>query len=306
MTLLLALLIDVAAGEYPAPAHPVVWMGGVITAELKLAPRRSRPAQLIYGALMVCFTVALFSLPAYFLLQYASSLSTVVGVVMAGLVLKASFAFKELHRAGQRVRQCLGQGELTAARRQTALLVSRDTTQLEPPALSSAVVEMTAESLTDAVVAPLLYWLLLGAPGAIAYRVVNTMDARIGYHGGYEYLGKAAAKLDDALNFVPARLSALLLTAAAGLSRRRGREAWRVMLRHHGRTESPNAGWTMAAMAGVLGVKLEKHGCYRLGEGDRLPTLADIGRSWRLVALASCLWFGICLGVTGVRCAVSA
>jgi adenosylcobinamide-phosphate synthase len=260
LTLLLALFIDLAIGEYPAPVHPVVWMGGVITAGLKLAPRRSRAGQLIYGALLVGFVVALFSLPVYFLLRYINSLSALLGVVAAAFILKATFSFSELRRAGQGVQRRLERGELAEARRQTALLVSRDTSRLEAPYLSSAVVEMTAESLTDAVVSPLFYWLLLGVPGALAYRAVNTLDARIGYHGGCEYLGKAAARLDDALNFIPARLSALLLAAAAALIRRRGKESWRLMLRQHGRTESPNAGWTMAAVAGALGVSLEKPG----------------------------------------------
>jgi adenosylcobinamide-phosphate synthase len=118
-------------------------------------------------------------------------------------------------------------------------------------------------------VAPLLYFALFGVPGALAYRAINTLDAMIGYHGHFEYLGRAAAKLDDLANLIPARLSALLIIAAAALSGAAAGDAARIALRDHARTESPNAGWPMAAMAGALGVRLEKLGHYRLGEATR-------------------------------------
>ncbi len=151
------------------------------------------------------------------------------------------------------------------ARGETGLIVSRDVRELDKPALISAVVEMTSESLTDSIVAPLFYWIIFGLPGAIAYRVINTFDAMIGYHGRYEYLGKFAARADDVLNYIPARISGLLLVAAAFTTGADGRQAWSIMRRDHGRTESPNAGWTMAAVAGALGVELEKRDFYRLG-----------------------------------------
>ncbi|MFC1864895.1 CobD/CbiB family cobalamin biosynthesis protein, partial [Chloroflexota bacterium] len=120
-------------------------------------------------------------------------------------------------------------------------------------------------------VAPLFYFLLFGVPGAIAYRVVNTLDAMVGYHGEYEYLGKFASRLDDVLNFIPARLTALLLVLASFLSGRGARASWQVTLREHSKTESPNAGWVMAAVAGALSVQLERVGHYRLGEADTPP-----------------------------------
>ena len=126
--------------------------------------------------------------------------------------------------------------------------------------------ESVAESTCDSLVAPLFYFLLLGVPGAIGYRVVNTLDSMIGYHGKYEYLGKFAARLDDVLNFIPARLTALLLVLAAFVMKRNGRKAWQTALREHAKTESPNAGWPMAAMAGALDVRLEKVGHYQLGK----------------------------------------
>jgi len=151
-----------------------------------------------------------------------------------------------------------------------------------------------AENTCDSFVAPFFYFLLLGVPGAIAYRVVNTLDAMVGYHGEYEYLGKFASRLDDVLNFIPARLTALLLVLATFLSGRGAPASWRVMLHDHAKTESPNAGWAMAAMAGGLGVQLEKVGHYRLGEANAplIPETIDAALNLMLLSMVS--WLLIC------------
>jgi adenosylcobinamide-phosphate synthase len=176
-------------------------------------------------------------------------------------------------------------------------LVSRDTQGLPQPLLVSATVESVAESTGDSFVAPLFYFLLFGVPGAIAYRVVNTMDAMLGYHGKYEYLGKFATKLDDVLNFIPARLSALLLVSAAFLSRRDARSSWQTVLNSHSRTESPNAGWPIAAVAGALNVQLEKRGYYRLGRAGVHLIPETIGDSLKLMHVAVLGWALICFTV---------
>jgi len=297
--LALALAIDLIIGEYPAPVHPVVWMGRVISLLLKWSPRRSPSARFVYGVLLVCFCVALFSLPTYWLLVYIKGLSALAYVIIAAVLLKAAFSMKYLCQAARKVKRLLDRGELAAARRETGCLVSRDTHHLDKTHLTSAVVEMTAESLTDSFVAPLFYGLLLGVPGALAYRAVNTLDSRIGYHGEYEYLGKFAARLDDVLNYLPARLAGLLLVVSAYIGRMNGGRAWRIMRRAHAVTESPPAGWTMAAAAGALGVQLEKPGFYKLGDADGLLAPAAIADASRLVVLASFIWWGLCMTITG-------
>ena len=144
--------------------------------------------------------------------------------------------------------------------------------------------ESVAENTTDSFLGPWLSFAIAGLPGAFAYRAVNTLDSMIGYHGRYEYLGKVSAHLDDAVNVLPARLSAFLLVAAAALLGRSPRRAWAIMEREHARTESPNAGWTMAAMSGGLGISLEKRGHYAIGQGLREPGPRDVRGA---VALAS-------------------
>ena len=293
--LLLALAIDVTWGEFPRHVHPVVWLGKVISLELRVAPRQSRWAQLVYGAGMVILKIALFALPAYFLLAYLRGVNTVAYVLVAAFLLKSTFSIKELHRVAFRIKGFLEEGNVSRARVEVGSLVSRDTSRLDEPHLVSAAVESIAENASDSLVAALFYFLLLGVPGSIAYRVSNTFDAMVGYHGEYEYLGKFAARLDDVLNFIPARISGLLMVTAAYLCQKDGRNAWQIMLRDHGKTESPNAGWPMSATAGALRTQLKKVGHYSLGNSNNPPSLQLISSGIKLVEISALLWASFCL-----------
>ncbi len=301
----LALVIDLVVGEYPSVVHPVVWIGQVISWGLRLAPRKNATVQFLHGLFMVILTTALFSASAYFLLWYLRGISLAAYVLAAAFLLKSCFSIRALCQAALKVNRLIAKGSLTEARRETGYLVSRDTRQLGEQHVISAVVEMSAESVTDSVVAPLFWWLLLGIPGAVAYRVINTFDSRIGYHGVHEYLGKPAARLDDALNYIPSRLSGLFLVVSAHLSSN-GQGAWNIMVRDHSKTESPNAGWPMSAVAGALGVQLEKIGHYRLGDAVNTLSSSSIASGLKLVVLSSCIWVGICTGITGVVYACAA
>ena len=302
--LLLALVLDLLLGEPPRAIHPVVWMGKVISFLKKFAPSSSKSSsstgggrmrQLIYGGVMVLFTVCIFAAPVYFILLYMSQVSSIAYIIGGAVVLKSAFAFKQLRHAVLEIKGLLAKDNLKDARDRMPALVSRETRGLGKSALASAAVESVAENISDSFVAPLFYFLLLGVPGAVAYRVINTCDAMIGYHGEYEYLGKFAAKLDDALNFIPARISGLLLVIAAYLSKENGRNAWRVMLLEHGKTESPNAGWPMGAMAGALRVRLEKAGSYSLGDVTNPLTPSLIISGVKLTDVAALLWVLVCL-----------
>ena len=147
--------------------------------------------------------------------------------------------------------------------------------------------ESVAENASDSAVAPLLFWAVLGVPGAVAYRAVNTLDARVGYRGRHEWLGKASARLDDLLNLVPARVTAALLLVAGLACGADARRGLAVLRRDGARTESPNAGRPMAAMAGLLGVRLEKVGQYQLGDPIRPVTGETIFAAWRIAWLAA-------------------
>jgi adenosylcobinamide-phosphate synthase len=281
-----ALALDRLLGEYPARLHPVVWMGRVISALHRRAPRAGRAAPFAYGLAMALLVPALFAVGAALALR-AARVHPALAFAAEALLLKSTFAVRALGEAAAGVGGALARGDLPAARLGLRSLCSRDPSALEAPQVAAAAVESVAENASDSFVAPLVFWAVLGVPGAMAYRAINTLDARVGYHGRYEWLGKASARLDDLANLVPARLTAALLLLAGAL---RGGDLGRgvfTLLRDGGKTESPNAGRPMAAMAGLLGVELEKVGCYRLGGGLAPAGHATIAAAWRVASAAA-------------------
>jgi adenosylcobinamide-phosphate synthase len=216
-----------------------------------------------------------------------------VQTVLRGLALKPAFAVCALLEAGRRIEEALEAGDVDSSRAGLAALVSRTTTELDEPLIAAAAIESLAENLTDSVVAPILAFVVGGLPAAYAYRAINTLDSMIGYHGSYEWLGKAAARLDDAVNLIPARVATLLLLASTTFRGQSPSGGLRALRRDRGRTPSPNAGWTMATAAGAMGVRLEKRGEYVLNPDGRIPTAADVHAARRLVATATALGLGL-------------
>lgn len=297
---LLAIALDLAFGEPPNPLHPVAAMGKFIALLEKGNQSQSRLAQFLYGLFMVLVTVGLFTTAVYFILFYLTGVNPVGYIIAGGVLLKLTFSLRGLRQAAGKVKAHLQADKLDEARRELRALASRDTQDLPRPLLVSATVESVAENTVDSFIAPLFYFLLFGVPGAVAYRVINTLDAMVGYHGKYEYLGKFACWLDDIANYIPARLAALFLVAAAFLSRRNSRASWQVARQEHRNTESPNAGWPMAAAAGALNVQLEKVGQYRLGKAKNPLVPETIDAVVKLAQIAMGLWALICCiaGVT--------
>jgi adenosylcobinamide-phosphate synthase len=284
--ILVAVALDLV-GELPARWHPVVWYGTAIGRLERYAPH-GEGARLAYGGGMIVLAAPLALLPAMAVQRLARRVQTtlagrgharcgiVAAAVLEGAALTPFFALRMLVASGRTVRVALERDDLPAAREALASLVSRERAGLDASLVAAAAVESLAENLSDSVVAPLLCYALFGLPGAAFYRLVNTFDAMIGYHGQYEHLGKAAARLDDALNFLPARLTAALIVALAPLFGGDARAAWRVWRRDAARTASPNAGHPIAAAAGALGVQLEKVGHYTLGDARQPVTPATI------------------------------
>jgi len=301
----IALAIELAFGEPPRPVHPVVWMGKAASLLERYGVIISHRFQFLYGAGMTLLLIGLFTAATYFTLFYLEKVSFVAYVIIGAVLFKTTFSLKELRRAALRVKGFLLRDKLDEARYELRSLVSRDTEGLPKPLLVSATVESVAEGICDSFVAPLFYLLLFGVPGAVAYRVVNTLDAMIGYHGKYEYLGKFASRLDDVLNFIPARLSALLLVFAGFLSKRGIRSSWQTALKEHSKTESPNAGWSIAAMAGALNVQLEKVGYYKLEGGDVPLTPTSIDSALKLMLISMLTWCLICIIVGVIYFAVT-
>ncbi len=296
----LAIAADLALGEPPRLIHPVVWMGRLISFLERYGIGQPPRVQLVYGVAMALFLTGLFTAATYFILFYARGLNPAAYMIIGAALLKSTFSLKELGKTALRVKSALLREKLDEARYELRSLVSRDTQHLSEPLLVSATVESVAESTCDSLIAPLFYFLLFGVPGAVAYRVVNTLDAMIGYHGKYEYLGKFSSRLDDALNFIPARLTALLLILASFFSGKGAQASWRVALNEHSETESPNAGWPIAAVAGALNIQLEKTGHYKLGRPGTSLVPATIDASLRLGLIATSIWVIISFAAGGI------
>jgi adenosylcobinamide-phosphate synthase len=305
LILLAALLLDISTGEAPNRFHPVARLGNFISLLLKPRPLSGKVKQTIYGIIVVVFTVLLVVAPVYFLLHYLQSLNTVLYIIVSAYLLKNAFSLRGLWQAVQRVKTSLQSAVLTEARTDVRALVHRDPAHLNDKQLISAAIESCAENLCDSFVAPLFYFAIFGVPGAVFYRIVNTYDAMIGYHGEWEYTGKFAARLDDILNFIPARLSAIFILAAAALCKTRPASGWKTMLAYHNKTESPNAGWTMSAMAGSLNVVLEKAGYYRLGNGENELSLASISESQAIMLVAASICGILVIGKEVLVAAIS-
>lgn len=302
-TLGAAVLVDLAFGEPPNAAHPVAWTGKLIAWAMRIAPKRGPRRQLVTGALLalaVPSSVAALSAAAFWGLRT----HPVLLFVTQALLLKATFALRALPAAANVVRGALVRGELPEGRRALGSLCSRDASTLDEPALVAATVESVAENASDSFVAPLFYFVLFGVPGAVFYRAVNTLDAMIGYHGRYEWLGKASARLDDLLNLVPARITTALLLLAGFLSRKDAARGWRVLRRDGALTESPNAGRPMAAMAGLLRIELKKSGHYRLGDALDGLDVSKITQACLVMGAAAALGLALAFMALGAKYAV--
>lgn len=291
IALITAFAMDVLVGDLPNHVHPVVAMGSFIRWGTRKGNKGNSANRFWTGTLLILCGGMLFSFPWLAAGMAWQGLPFWAQGIITGILLKPIFAFNGLLKAGKEVQQVLMAGDLSIGRRLVAWhLVSRDTSLLSSQQVASATIESLAENLTDSFLAPLMCFVVGGLPLAWFYRFANTADAMIGYRTSeFEYFGKFAARLDDVLNWLPARLAGILVVFSAGLCRLDVKASWRTMINQHGRTSSPNAGWTMSAAAGALRTRLEKVDTYQLDGGEALPEVEDIQRSIRLVLLHVCL-----------------
>ena len=283
--LCLALAIDRWLGEPPARWHPVVWMGrylgwsGRCIAPPAHAARPRKACPFAAGMLAWCVGAAVAVLLACLAAQAMARSPAWVHAVLLALLLKPLLAWRMLRDEVLSVEDALARS-LDHGRAQLARLVSRDVRPLDEAAVRESAIESLAENLNDSVVAPLFWFVLLGLPGAALYRFANTADAMWGYRGArdgrtWEWAGKWAARADDALSWLPARLTALLLSFSRPRQGRGGAGTLRALVREAARTPSPNSGWPMAAMALRLGVRLAKPGVYVLNAAGRCVAATD-------------------------------
>ena len=271
-------VLDTLFGDPPWLPHPVVLMGKAISAlEKRLRARMPQtPQGELLGGAVVAFTlpVGTFLLTSLVCLG-AAKLSPWLGLAVQMFWCGQALAAKGLVQESTNVYRALIKPDLPAARKAVSRIVGRDTQSLTLEGVTKAAVETVAENASDGVIAPLLYMLLGGAPLALTYKAINTMDSMLGYKNEkYLYFGRAAAKLDDAANYLPSRLAGLLWCAAAALTGNSPKGAWRIWRRDRRCHASPNSAQTESACAGALGVQLAGP-AYYFGEYYAKPTIGD-------------------------------
>ena len=292
---LLAMLISEAAFGYPrAWRHPVVVVGALIDAVERRWNRGDAMRQWLGGVALLALLVGLSALLGAAIERLAGQGWGLVAVVAVGTT---GLAQRSLHDHVAAVLTPLARGDLPAARRAVAMIVGRDTETLDARGVSVAAIESLAESFCDGVVAPAFWFLVAGLPGLFAAKAINTADSMVGHRTPrLIWFGWASARADDLVNWLPARLSGILVCLAGG-------GGWQTMLRDARRHASPNGGWPEAAMAGALGRRLGGAVCYdgepaeraMLGAGP-LPDGADLARALLIYRIA-CLSLWIMVGV---------
>ena len=279
-SLVLACALDAAIGDPRWLPHPVRLMGRAIAwyERWVRAVVVGRAGELVAGAVLAVGLPALFYGVAWLAIEWAGQVHEIAGKGMAVFLAFTTLAARDLRDHVLAVWHALESGSLDDARTAVARIVGRETAQLSEAEVVRATVETVAESASDGIVAPLLFLALGGAPLALAYKAINTLDSVVGHHDlKYRDLGWASARLDDVANWIPARLTALLIAVSAGVVCRDAgvtKRAWRILRRDGGKHASPNSGRPEAAMAGALGVRLGGTNSYD-GIAVEQPTMGD-------------------------------
>lgn len=306
--LVTAYLIDRVVGDPRSLPHPVVIIGWWISRlEWLIRTCVKQEKHLKAAGVLFPLLIVAGSYAVVWLIVWAGALvSPWLSFALSAWLISTTIATKGLADAGLEIMRHLQAGDITAARRSLSMVVGRDTEHLDESEICRGAVETVAENIVDAIVSPLIYAAIGGAPLAMAYRATNTLDSMVGYKNEkYRNLGWASARFDDVANYIPARLTALLLLAASWLLRLDVRQSWQIIRRDAHLHPSPNSGLPEAAVAGALGVQLGGLNTYqgvpshraRLGDAHRPLCPDDVRMTVRMMYCASLLCLLACLGV---------
>jgi adenosylcobinamide-phosphate synthase len=278
-----AVILDWFLGDPRWFPHPVVAIGRLI-AFLEPRLRRLVPSELLGGALLLVLTVGVTAAAAVLLLAGAYAVSPYMGILVATVLSWNCLAARSLHRESAAVADALTKGDLDGARKALSFIVGRDTADLGEAEIWRGAVETVAENSSDGVIAPLISLMLGGPVLGLAYKAVNTLDSMVGYRNEKYFLfGRASARFDDLLNWIPARVTGLLMVLVSPFAGLDMKGSWRIMLRDGQNHSSPNSGIPEAAAAGTLGVRLGGANRY-FGKVVEKPTIGDPLKSLDLAA----------------------
>ena len=294
-----AILIDLIFGDPKNRYHPTAWIGTLIAKFTPLAKHQNSIFEKIGGVLIIVIIssiviLLLLSLDFGISLIFTDYLSLIVSVLIGAMLLKTTIAIRGMEKHAINVLESLENNNLNMARNHLSMIVKRNTTNLDKNHVLSGVLESISENTVDGITGPMFYYAFFGLPGAFFYRIVNTADSMIGYKNDlFKNLGWFTATCDTILNYIPSRLTGLMMIISAALLHNNWRHSYKIMMRDGKKTESPNAGYPMAALAGALETKFEKINHYKLGDGEIILTKQHVISAINIMKLTSILFFGI-------------
>lgn len=283
---LLALGLDLVLGEPPERIHLTVWIGKFIE-HMESPFRRAFRGEKAAGTALAIATIAIFSVATFLLLWLVKGYNWYVYIALSAVFFKMTFAFRSMFGYVNPIMRSL-KTDLQSSRKLLSRVVRRNTEDIDERLVASGAVETVAEGFVDGLISPMFFFAILGVPGAVAYRAINTLDSMVGYMDKkYINFGWFSAKLDSYANYVPARLSFPVFVLSSIAIRLDWREALRITRRDHAVTRSINAAWSMAPMAGALGVQLEKRGSYIIGDERESLSTKKIRDSLKVFAFST-------------------
>lgn len=294
-----AILIDLIFGDPKNRYHPTAWIGTLIAKFTTLAKHQNPIFEKIGGVLIIVIIssiviLLLLSLDFGISLIFTDYISLVVSVLVGIMLLKSTIAIRGMEKHAIDVLESLENNNLNMARNHLSMIVKRNTTNLDKNHILSGVLESISENTVDGITGPMFYYAFFGLPGAFFYRIVNTADSMIGYKNNlFKNLGWFTATCDTILNYIPSRLTGLMMIISAAILHNNWRHSYKIMMRDGKKTESPNAGYPMAALAGALETKFEKINHYKLGDGEIILTKQHVISAINIMKLTSVLFFGI-------------
>jgi len=293
-----ALVLDFTIGDPRNKFHPTAWIGNLIAKITPYTKNSSENLEKLGGIFILVFSSGIVVSLIMFLdigikLITVNYLYVIVSVIFGAVLLKTTIAIKGMEKHAIAVIVALEQNDISAARDNLSMIVKRNTKNLDKNHVFSGVLESISENTVDGVTGPLFYYAFFGLPGAFVYRVVNTADSMIGYKTDiFKNIGWFGANCDKILNYVPSRLTGLIMVLSAMILQLDWKKSYRIMIRDGRKTKSPNAGYPMAAIAGALGTKFEKIDHYSLGDGNISFTKEHVKSTILLMKITSVLFSG--------------
>jgi len=294
-----ALTIDFTLGDPKNKFHPTAWIGSLIAKITPSLKNSSNTLEKLGGIILIMISSAIVASLIILLdvginMITTDYLSIIISIIVGGILLKTTIAIKGMEKHALAVVNSLENNNIVSARNNLSMIVKRNTKDLDKNHVFSGVVESISENTVDGITGPLFYFGLFGLPGAFVYRVINTADSMIGYKTNiFKNIGWFAANCDTILNYIPSRLTGFVMIFSAMILGYDWKRSYKIMIRDGGKTQSPNAGYPMAAIAGALGTRFEKIDHYFLGDGKVSFSKEHVKSTITLMKVTSIIFCGI-------------